>query len=336
MRAIVMTRTGGPEVLEIREMPAPTPGPGEVLVRLHAAGVNPIDTKLRARGLYFGEPPAVLGCDGAGVIEAVGEGVSGFGTGDAVWHCFGGLGQRSADGGPAGNDAEAIAVPAAYLARKPESADFPTAAAGPLVIITAWESLFDRARVRPGQQVFIHAGAGGVGHVAVQLAADAGCRVAASVGSAENAAFVRELGAELAINRHEEDIAETLLAWTDGRGVDAALDTVGGEAFKALIPAVAIGGDLVTLLQVPGDADFKTLRLRNIRLSQELMLTPMVLNLADGARRHGRILAEAARMMDEGRLRIELAGTFPLEEAAAAHQRLAAGHMRGKLALTIR
>ncbi|HXH71472.1 MAG TPA: zinc-binding dehydrogenase, partial [Mariprofundaceae bacterium] len=240
MRAVQMMQPGSPETLKMTELEIPVCGDGEVLVRIMAAGVNPIDTKLRSRGLYFPEGlPAILGCDGAGIIEKVGHGVSHFAPGDTVYYCYGGLGQKS------GNYAEYNVVPESYLAHKPAGLDFAVAAAAPLVLITAWEALFDRADMRSGQKIFIHAGAGGVGHVAIQLAKVAGCEVATSVSSDEKAAFVRELGADLVINYKRQDITAALLDWTEGAGVDIAFDTVGGAAFDQLIPAIRVYGDLV-------------------------------------------------------------------------------------------
>lgn len=269
----------------------------EVLVRVMAAGVNPIDTKLRRNGLYFPDGlPAILGCDGAGIVESIGGSVSRFEPGDAVYYCYGGLGQK------AGNYAEYIAVPEHFLALKPDCLDFATAAAAPLVLITAWEALFDRARISSGQKIFIHAGAGGVGHVAIQLAKIAGCTVATTVSSEEKAELARQLGADMVIHYREQDVAAALLEWTDGIGVDVAFDTVGGDAFRQLVPAVRLYGDLVTILQVPGDTDWKTLRLRNIRLAQELMLTPMVLNLADAAGHQAAILEQCAQLFDQRQL----------------------------------
>lgn len=330
MRAVVMEKTGDPTVLKAVELGRPLCGDNEVLVRVMAAGVNPIDTKLRARGLYFPNGlPAILGCDGAGVVEAVGSDVTRFEPGDAVFYCYGGLGQA------AGNYAEYIAVPESFVASKPDCIDFIDAAAAPLVLITAWESLFDRARIRGGERVFIHAGAGGVGHVAIQLAKLAGCTVATSVSSDEKADLVRTLGADLAINYRDQDVAGELLAWTEGRGVDIAFDTVGGEAFNQLVPATALYGDIVTILQVPEDADWKQIRLRNIRISQELMLTPMVLGLEEGAAHHGDILEQCAQFFDEQKLSVFVADTLPLEQAAEAHRRIEAGGMAGKLVLEI-
>jgi NADPH2:quinone reductase len=329
-----MTEIGGPEVLQPATLERPACGEDQVLVRVIAAGVNPIDTKLRSRGLYLGDgPPAVLGCDGAGVVEQVGVQVTRFEPGDAVYYCYGGLGQA------AGNYAEYIAVPEPYVAMKPDAIDFIDAAAAPLVLITAWESLFDRARLRCGQRVFIHAGAGGVGHIAIQLAKLAGCEVATSVSCGEKADVARTLGADLIINYREQDVTDALLAWSDGRGVDVAFDTVGGAAFNQLVPATAVYGDIVTILQAPADADWKTIRLRNIRLSQELMLTPMVLGGAPGmggaAGHHGDILEQCAQFFDERKLSVFVSDSWPLEQAAYAHRRIEAGSVAGKLVLEV-
>jgi len=330
-----MTATGGPEVLQVQQLPKPDiTNPSDILVRLKAAGVNPVDTKLRKNGLFMpGDLPAILGCDGAGIIEEVGSAISDFTPGDEVFFCYGGLGQ------PSGNYAEYIVVPSFAAAKKPEAIDFPEAAAAPLVLITAWEALFDRTGMAmdqgDGKKVFIHAGAGGVGHVAIQLAKIAGCQVATTVSDDKKAAFVASLGAECVINYTEQDVAEALLEWTDGRGVDIAFDTVGGAAFTQLIPAVRVYGDLVSILQIPADTDLKTLRLRNIRISQELMLTPMMLGMDDALAHHADILKQCAIWMQERKLGVHVSNLLPLEQAAKAHALIEAGSMSGKVVLDI-
>ncbi|OIO68591.1 MAG: alcohol dehydrogenase [Zetaproteobacteria bacterium CG1_02_53_45] len=330
MRAMMMNEPGSPDVLKLVEMDQPACGDGEVLVQVMAAGINPVDTKLRQHGLYFPDSlPAILGCDGSGIIEKVGADVTRFEVGDPVYYCYGGLGQK------AGNYAEYIAVPESYVAMKPDCIDFIDAAAAPLVLITAWEALFDRARISSGQKVLIHAGAGGVGHVAIQLAKLAGCDVATTVSSTEKADVVKTLGADLAINYKEQNVTQALLDWTEGTGVDVAFDTVGGEAFNQLVAATRVYGDIVTILQVPENADWKTIRLRNIRVSHELMLTPMVLGLAEGAEHHGDILEQCGQFFDQQQLSIFVADTFPLEKAAEAHRLIEAGSMSGKLVLEV-
>jgi len=251
-----------------------------------------------------------------------------------VYYCYGGLGQQH-KGQSQGNYAEYIVVPAEFLAAKPESLGYLQAAAAPLVLITAWEALFDRAGLQSGQKVFVHAGAGGVGHVAIQLAKIADCEVATTVSGAEKAAFVRELGADKVIDYTKEDVTESLLAWTDSKGVDVAFDTVGGDAFNQLIPAMAHYSDLVSILQVPDDVDWKALRLNNVRISQELMLTPMLSGIKEGAAHHAAILEQCAQLIDGGQLKVHVAKTLPLEDAAQAHQLIEEGHMQGKVVLAV-
>jgi len=330
MRAVLMQETGEAEVLQMAEVDRPVCGDGELLIQVMAAGINPIDTKLRKNGLFFPDSlPAILGCDGAGIVEQIGADVTGFQPGDPVYYCYGGLGQKS------GNYAEYITAPESYVAMKPDCIDFIDAAAAPLVLITAWEALFDRARISSGQKVFIHAGAGGVGHVAIQLAKLAGCEVATSVSSAEKGELVKTLGADLVINYREQNVTEALLKWTDDIGVDVAFDTVGEEAFNQLVPATRIYGDIVTILQVPDNADWKTLRLRNIRISQELMLTPMLTGIQEGAEHHGDILEQCGQFFDQQQLSIFVSDSLPLEHAVAAHRLIESGSMSGKLVLEV-
>jgi len=331
MKAMLMREPGGPDVLAETELPVPEiEHPTEVLVRLRAAGVNPVDTKIRTKGVLLPETlTAVLGCDGAGIVEAVGDQVSRFEPGDAVWFCHGGL------GGPHGNYAEYIVVDESIAQPKPASLDFVHAAAAPLVLITAWEALYDRARLHEDQFVLIHGGAGGVGHVAIQLARLAGARVASTISSPEKAEYVHALGAECAVNYRTEDLVEAIADWTEGHGLDVALDTVGPEVFRQTIPAMAVYGDLVTILDPGSDFDVKEARNRNLRISLELMLTPQLLGLKDALAHQGSILRRCAELFDQDKLRVDVAETFPLAQAADAHRRLEAGGAKGKLVLTI-
>jgi len=329
MKAIVMQQPGGPEVLQPAEVERPTPGPGEILVRLKAAGINPVDTKLRSRGTYFPEKmPAILGCDGAGIVESVGEGVNRFQPGDAIYFFHGGIGQ------PPGNYAEYACLDQHYAAAMPEGIDFAQAAAAPLALITAWEALHDRARIHSGQSILIHAGAGGVGHVAIQIARAAGCRVLTTVSSEEKAEFVRSLGADVAINYRQRPFAEAVLEETGGDGVDVVLDSVGGDTFTTSFAATRPYGQVVTLLQ-PEQCDWKQARLRNLTLTLELMLSPTVFGWEAARRHQTRILEEADPLLSSGHLRLHLADTLPLEQAAEAHRRIEAGGMQGKLVLTV-
>jgi len=335
MKTIMVNKAGDVDVLQYHDADMPNHcADDEVLIKVMAAGVNPVDTKVRANGLMFDDAyPAILGCDGAGFVESIGADVEHLQVGDAVYYCYGGLGQKSDAGDSVGNYAEYAVVRAAYVALKPTSLDFDTAAASPLVLITAWEALFDRARLQSGQKVFIHAGAGGVGHVAIQLAKLAGAEVATTVSSAEKANFVKELGADLVINYKTQNVADVLLDWTDGLGVDVAFDTVGGEAFKQLIPAMRLYGDLVSILQFPEDTDWKTLRVKNVRLSQTLMLTPMLKESVELGEHHAGILEQCAQFFDEKKLVVYVDETLPLQDAKLAHEKIEQGHQSGKIVL---
>lgn len=331
MKAMVMTAPGGPEVLQLREVPTPAvSGPRELLVRLKAAGVNPVDTKLRARGTYFpNRMPAILGCDGAGIVEAAGPEALRFKPGDAVYFCNGGIGDQP------GTYAEYAVVDERYAAPKPRSLSYAEAAAAPLVLITAWESFHERAQLAEGRHVLVHAGAGGVGHVALQLAKLHGARLATTVSSDDKAEFVRGLGAELVMDYRRVDFVAAVRDWSGGAGADMVLDTVGGTTFARSVHALRYGGDLVTLLQPGPDMDWKDARLRNLRVGFELMLSPMLYGLTEAQQHQADILRRCTALFDAGKLRIHVAQTLPLAEAAAAHRLIEAGGMIGKLVLVI-
>lgn len=331
MKAVLMTSTGSPEVLQLQDIPKPTiSSDRDLLVRLKAAGINPIDTKLRQRGTFYPDRmPAVLGCDGAGIVEAVASGVKNFQVGDEVYFCNAGL------GGHPGNYAEYTVVDERFVAQKPTSLSFAEAAAAPLVLITAWEALYDRGGLQAGQKTLIHAGAGGVGHVAIQLAKLQGAEVATTVSTQEKADFVRQLGANQVIFYQQTDFVQATLDWTQGQGVDLAFDTIGDPLFMQTFPAVRVYGDIVTILSPSANTDWKVARNRNLRMSLELMLTPMLEGLVQAQRAQAKILQQCARLIDTGKLKIQLTQTFPLAEAAQAHHLLESGSMLGKIALVM-
>lgn len=331
MKVVLMTGAGDPDVLQLQEVANPAPPSNtELLIRLKAAGINPIDTKLRQRGTFYPDKmPAILGCDGAGIVEAVGAGVENFRPGDEVYFCYGGLGDRF------GNYAEYTVVDERFVAPKPASLSFAEAAATPLVLITAWESLYDRGRLEAGRKALIHAGAGGVGHVAIQLAKLQGADVCTTVSSPEKADFVRSLGADEVIFYNQTDFVQAALDWTQGEGVDLAFDTIGGDIFAKSFPAVKIYGDIVTILEPDAKTSWKVARSRNLRISLELMLTPMLQGLVEDLQHQAKILSQCARLIDEGKLKIHLNKTFPLEAAAEAHRLLETGSMMGKIVLNI-
>nr|WP_228014740.1 zinc-dependent alcohol dehydrogenase family protein [Fortiea sp. LEGE XX443] len=327
-----MTAAGSPEVLQLQEVPTPSLplDNTQLLVRLVAAGVNPIDAKLRRRGTFYPHlMPAILGCDGAGVVEAVGADVQKFRPGDAVYFCYGGLGEHQ------GNYAEYNVVDERFVARKPASVSFAEAAAAPLVLITAWEALYERGRLEPGERVLIHAGAGGVGHVAIQLAKLKGAAVATTISSQEKANFVTQLGADYPIFYKQTDFVQATLDWTGGEGVDLAFDTVGGETFQKTFPAVRIYGDIVTILEPVANTVWKTARNRNLRIGLELMLTPMSLGLDESLQHQAEILAQCASWMEQGKLKIQVNHQFALKDAVKAHELIETGAIAGKIVLLI-
>jgi NADPH2:quinone reductase len=331
MKAVIMTAPGGPEVLKLQDLPDPRlERDTDVLVRVKAAGVNPVDAKMRARPAGYPAPlPPVLGCDGAGVIEAVGKAVSGFKPGDEVFYC------QPPHHDVLGSYAQYALVDHRLVAKKPKHLSFEQAAAAPLVLITAWEALHDRVEIHSGQKLLIHAGAGGVGHMAIQLARLADTEVATTVSSRAKAEFAQALGATRIILYREEDFVPATLDWTGGHGADLAFDTVGGATLERSFAAVRYYGDVVTLLAPGPELDWSLPRVRNQRLSFELMLVPASFGLADAMRHQGEILRRGAELMEHGKLRVHVDATLPLAEAAAAHARLAAGQTRGKIVLAL-
>ncbi|MCH5671363.1 NADP-dependent oxidoreductase [Streptomyces gilvus] len=309
MRAISQDVLGGPEVLREVELERPEPRTNEVLVRVRAAGVNPTDWKHRATGGFLGEPPFVLGWDVSGVVEAVGVGVARFRPGDEV---FGMLSYPFGHG----SHAEYVTGPARWFAHKPASVDHVQAGALPLVSLTAWQALVEYADVRPGQRVLIHAAAGGVGHVAAQIAKARGAYVigTASAGKHE---FLRGIGVDEAIDYRETDFAEAV------KDVDVVLDTIGGDTSTRSLRVLRPGGIVVSILPV-GSGDFheeaERLGVRALRM------------LVDAS--HSGMEAIAA-LVEAGKLSATIAGTFPLADAAEAHRLGDTGRTTGKLVLTV-
>lgn len=331
MKAIVAERSGGPEVLHLKVVEDPRlTKPNQVLVRLKAAGVNPIDYKMRRDLDRFPVTlPAILGCDGAGVVEAVGVQVSRFRVGDEVYFCQPGFNGRQ------GTYAEYAVVDETLVAKKPKTLDFVQAAAVPLVLLTAWESLYDRVRLGSGMKVLIQAGAGGVGHIAIQLAKLAGAEVATTISTLEKEAFVRRLGADLTIRYRDQDVVAEISTWTGGNGVEVAFDTVGGQVFSQCCACTKVYGEMVTILQPPADCDWTQARVRNLRIALEMMLTPVLLELPDWQRHQGEILRQAAELFDQGKLKVEVAKVYSLEEAAEAQRYLETQAPLGKVVLTL-
>ncbi|MGQ4426473.1 NADP-dependent oxidoreductase [Streptomyces violaceoruber] len=309
MRAIGQDVLGGPEVLKEVRPERPEPRPNEVLVRVRAAGVNPTDWKHRATGGFLGEPPFVLGWDVSGVVESVGIGVAAFRPGDEV---FGMLSYPFGHG----SHAEYVTAPARTFTRKPSGIDHVQAGALPLVSLTAWQALVERAEVQPGQRVLVHAAAGGVGHVAVQIAKARGARVIGTASAAKHE-FLRSLGADETVDYRETDFAEAV------KDVDVVLDTIGGDTSLRSLRVLRPGGVVVSILPVGSDDFYEEADRLGVRAVRMLV----------DADRAG--MEEIARLVWVGRLRATIAQTFPLAEAARAHALGETGRTTGKLVLEV-
>jgi NADPH:quinone reductase-like Zn-dependent oxidoreductase len=301
-------------------VPDPIAKAGEVLVRVRASGVNPLDTKIRAgQAAHAKQPlPAVLGLDMAGVVEKAGEGVTGFKRGDEVYGMTGGV------GGLQGSLAEFVAADANLLAHKPVSLSMREAAALPLSTITAWEGLVDRACVHAGQTVLILAGAGGVGHIAVQIAHAFGSQVFATV-SPDKTGIATRFGAT-AIDYKALSLEEYLAKYTDGAGFDVVYDTVGGKTLDDAFASVRrYTGHVVSCLGW-GSHSLAPLSFRGATYSGVFTLLPLI--TGEGRAHHGEILAAAAKLADEGKLKPLLSGEhFDPSTISQAHALVASGSL---------
>jgi NADPH:quinone reductase len=332
MKAILMTTAGGPDVLAQYDVEKPElPSLHHLRVKLSAAAVNPLDTKLRAKPVYYPDKlPAILGCDGAGIVEKTGSAVTRFKVGDAVFFNNGGIGDEP------GCYAEYTTLHEEYCAASPANISLQDSAALPLVLITAWEALIERANLQSGQTILIHGGAGGVGHIAVQLANHLGARTAVTVGDDKKEGLAQGLEAEKIIRYKEQDFVLDVVEWSGGKGVDVVLDTVGGETFLRSLNAARIGGKVVSLLATPlAAADVQLARLRNLSLCYELMLTPQVMKLHDERIRQRKILEQGAQLVETGKLGVLVSYALPLKDAAEAHRLIEKGGMMGKIILTM-
>ena len=309
------------------DLPYPAASAGQVLVRVHASGVNPLDTKIRAgKAAHAKQPlPAVLGLDMAGVVEEVGLGVTAFRPGDEVYGMVGGV------GGLQGTLAEIVVANADLIALKPKSLSMREAAALPLITITAWEGIVDRAKVRRGQKVLVHAGAGGVGHIAVQLAKALGAEVFATV-SAGKQHVVEEFGATT-IDYHTLSTEQYVAIHTEGQGFDVVYDTVGGATIDASFVAVKrYTGHVVSCLGWSTHS-LAPLSFRGATYSGVFTLMPLLTGL--GQAHHGLILREAAALVDGGKLRPLLSKIrFSSADIDAAHALVESGAL-GKVVVDL-
>jgi NADPH2:quinone reductase len=319
MKAILLTRTGGPEVLELADLPVPRPGAGQALVRVEAAGVNFIDVYHRS-GAYARELPFVLGEEGAGVVESVGEGVGDMSAGDRV-----------AWAGVSGSYAAHVVAPADKLVRVPEGVGAADAAAAMLQGMTAQYLAHATFPLKPGDTCLVHAAAGGVGLLLVQMARRAGARVFGTTSTEEKAALVLEAGGE-PILRGQEAFDEAVRKRTDGKGVDVVYDSIGATTFDRSLLCLRRRGMLVLFGQSSGRVpplDLQTLNARGSLFVSRPKLGDYVATPAELRERGDEVLGGIAR----GELRLRVYRTYPLQEAAEAHRALESGKTTGKLLL---
>ena len=326
MRALVLEAYNTP--YRLVELPTPVAGPRQVLVRIAASAVNPLDLKIMVglAGHAQTKLPAILGIDMAGTVEAVGEGVTGFRPGDEVYGMTGGI------AGVPGSLADYAAVDPQLLALKPKNLSMRQAAALPLVVITAWEGLVDRAQAGPGKTVLIHGGAGGVGHIAVQLAVARGAQVFATVTPGRNE-LIEGFGA-IPIDYTRMSVEEYMLEYTGGEGFDIILDTVGGAvldtSFKA---AKRYTGHVVSILGW-GSHSLAPLSFRGATYSGVFTLYPLISGKARA--HHGEILREVSRLAEAGKLLPLLDNRrFTLDTIAEAYDAMGSHGVAGKLVVDV-
>ncbi len=329
MKGMVINEFGGSDVFTATELAKPEATAGHVVVKVKATSVNTVDTMIRQMGEDLAplSPalPGVLGMDFAGVIDSVGEGVTGFAVGDEVYGCAGGLADLQ------GALAEFMLADAKLIAHKPKSLSMREAAAIPLVGITAYEGLV-RAGVNQGQKVLVHGGAGGVGHIAVQLANYFGGDVYATGGEQSQQALIENLGAT-AINYKTESVADYVSKYTNGAGFDAVFDSVGAGNLINSFEAAALNANVATTVSMV-ELDLTLAHFKGLSLHVVFMLIPMLHN--HKREEHGEILAKLAEIADEGKLTpIVDKEEFTLEQVGKAHDRLASGQAIGKVVVTV-
>ncbi|MBT3636602.1 MAG: zinc-dependent alcohol dehydrogenase family protein [Opitutae bacterium] len=326
MKAILLKEHGGIEGFSVEEIPEPEVRSGHVLVKVAASSVNPVDYKIRQGLLPVGpELPGILHGDLAGTVTQVGEGVEGFGEGDEVYGCVGGF------KGLPGVLSEYALADARLLARKPSNLSMVEAATLPLVGITAWNALIDRARVCEGQTVLVHAATGGVGHVGLQLAKAFGAEVHATASDDHKIGVGLELGADRMINYKQTEVDAYVQSETEGAGYDAVFDTVGGKCLDDSFQAARIGGTVVSIA-ARSTHDLTPVHVKSLSLHGVFMLLPMLRD--DGREKHGEILGELRSLVEGGKLRpLVHEEVFDFQDVGLAHQLLESGKAMGKVAL---
>jgi len=326
MKAILLKEYGSTAGFSTEEIPQPEVRPGCVLVEVGASSVNPVDYKIRQGLLPVGpELPGILHGDMAGTVVQVGEGVEGFAEGDEVYGCVGGF------KGLPGVLSEYALADARLLSKKPSNLSMVEAATLPLVGITAWNALIDRAEVASGQKVLVHASCGGVGHIGLQLAKAFGAEVHATASDDRKIELGFELGADRMINYKQTDVDAYVKSETDGKGYDVVFDTVGGKCLDDSFQATRIGGTVVSIA-ARSTHDLTPVHVKSLSLHVVFMLLPIL--RGEGRERHGEILGELTGLVEGGKVRpLVHEEVFDFREAGRAHEALESGKVTGKVAL---
>lgn len=326
MKAHVITAFGGTDVFKIIDIPQPKPKKGEVLIQVKASSLNPIDVRIRTGGPPWSpQLPGVLHGDVSGVVTSVGADVKKFKVGDAVYGYIGGINDFS------GAIAEYAVADENLLAHKPKELAFTEAAVLPLVSITAWLALFDRANLKAGDHVLIHAGAGGVGHIAIQLARAHGARIATTISTNDKAELVKSFGADEIINYKTEKTDEYVQRLTHGRGFDLVFDTVGGANLTESFKAVRTSGSVVTI-NSRAQIDLTPFHTKGITLHVVFMLIPLLQH--QGLAHYGDILHDIAGLVETGKLKPLIDSTsFMFSNLSEAHAYWESGKALGKISL---
>ncbi|PEN14659.1 quinone oxidoreductase [Longibacter salinarum] len=329
MNAWVIEEFGGPEVFRKTTRSVPSPGPDEVLIDVAATSVNPIDYKLRSgvAEAFAPDLPAILHGDVSGTVVAVGDDVDTFEVGDRVYGCAGGF-----KGAPHGALADFMPADADLLAPMPESLTFEQAAALPLVTITAWEALIEKATIGPTDHVLVHGATGGVGHVGLQIAHAHGAQVSVTASSSDALNMAMDLGADHGIRYDEEAVSDYVDRLTDGTGFDVVFDTVGGDNIERCFEATRLNGRMATIA-AREEHNLLHAYVKGLSIHTVLMLIPM-LHGVDRAR-HGQILRDANVLIEGGKLRpLVDERTFTFDDIGAAHEYTASGAHHGKVVVT--
>jgi NADPH:quinone reductase len=327
MKAIAIKDFGEPSVFQELDFPIPSLSAHQVLIRVAATSINPVDLKIRQGATTDIAPkfPAILHGDVAGVIEVIGDKVTKFIVGDEVYACAGGV------KGTGGALAEYMLADAELVAHKPKLLSMAEAAALPLVSITAWEGLIDRAQVRSGQKVLVYGGTGGVGHIGVQLAKWAGAKVYATVSNQEKSAIAFDLGADVIIDYHQTSVKEFVAEHTDGLGFDIVFDTVGNDNLQNAFKAAKLNGTVISTVSL-SKQDLTLLHAKGLTLHLVYMLIPMLSNTNRAY--HGEILARLADLVDGGQVYPLIdAKSFTFANVPAAHAYVESGRALGKVVL---